>query len=235
MPSQLSIRLKPLIVPRRQITDPACQCGSVLHSIRLLSATALVLLVLVVASALLLPVVGAGSSTIAVEPQTVNITVGSNFSVDISIRNVQWMLGFRFKITWDPTLIEYVTRTLLLQQGWSVVTETVDGVTGTYVLQAAGGMFSSDASWVTLTFHCLGPGSSTIGISPHPDSWWDNPSTTPPFDVISAGTCNQQSIPPVGGVVEPVHKLVVLRPWLAIIGLVGCLGAVVVVVRKHQS
>jgi hypothetical protein len=201
--------------------------GQVMHCMKLQSATAIVLLVLVVASGLALPARGAGS-TVAVEPQTVDVAVGSNFSIDISIRNVGSMLGFRFKITWDPKLVEYVSRTLLLQQGWSVVTETVDGVGGTYVLQAAGGMFSHDASWVTITFHCLGTGSSPIGIRPYPDSWWDNPSTTPPFDVVSAGTCSQRPVAPVGGVILSVNRLAVMAPYLALLGLVAAVAVVIV-------
>ncbi len=205
-----------------------------MHRMKLFSATAIVLLVLVVASGLALPARGA-ASTVAVEPQTVDVTVGSNFSIDISIRNVQWMLGFHFKITWDPKLFEYVSRTLLLQPGWSVVTETVDGVGGTYVLQAAGGMFSSDASWVTLTFHCLGPGSSPIGISPYPDSWWDNPSTTPPFDVVLGGTCNQHPVVPVGGVILSVNRLAVMAPYLALFGMVAIVAVVVAAPWKKRE
>jgi len=194
---------------------------------KLLSATAIVLLVLVVASGLVLPARGDGE-TIAVEPQTVDVTVGSNFSIDISIRNVGWMLRFHFKITWDPNLVRYVSRTLLLQPGWSVETETVDGLGGTYVLQATGGMFSDDASWVTLTFHCVGGGSSPIGISPYPDSWWENPSVLEPFDVVSAGTCNQRPVVPVGGVVTSVNRLAVMAPYVALLGLVATVAAVIV-------
>ncbi len=198
-----------------------------MHCMKLLSATAIVLLVLVVASGLVLPARGDGE-TIAVEPQTVDVTVGSNFSIDISIRNVGWMLRFHFKITWDPNLVRYVSRTLLLQPGWSVETETVDGLGGTYVLQATGGMFSDDASWVTLTFHCVGGGSSPIGISPYPDSWWENPSVLEPFDVVSAGTCNQRPVVPVGGVVTSVNRLAVMAPYVALLGLVATVAAVIV-------
>jgi hypothetical protein len=200
-----------------------------MHCMKLLSATAVVLLVLVVASGLVLPARGDGE-TIAVEPQTVDIKVGGNFSIDISIRNVGSMFRFHFKITWDPNLVRYVSRTLLFQQGWSVETETVDGLGGTYVLQATGGMFSGDASWVTLTFHCLGGGSSPIGISPDPDSWWENPSVLVPFEVVWGGTCNQQSVAPVapvGGVVLPVNRLAVMAPYLALLGLVATVAVVV--------
>jgi hypothetical protein len=40
---------------------------------------------------------------------------------------------------------------------------------------------------------------------------------------------------PVGGVVEPVNTLAVLAPWLAIIGLVGCIGTVVVIRKKRHQ
>jgi hypothetical protein len=40
---------------------------------------------------------------------------------------------------------------------------------------------------------------------------------------------------PVGGVVESVSNLVILSPWLAVIGLVGCIGIVVVVAKKRRA
>lgn len=49
-----------------------------------------------------------------------------------------------------------------------------------------------------------------------------------PFAVIAHVTISA----PVGGFMEPVNKLVVLAPWLAVISLVGCIGTVVVVTKK---
>ena len=40
---------------------------------------------------------------------------------------------------------------------------------------------------------------------------------------------------PVGGVVMPVNTLAILGPWFAVIGLVGCIGTVVVVASKHRQ
>lgn len=40
--------------------------------------------------------------------------------------------------------------------------------------------------------------------------------------------------PTVGGFIEPVNKLALLSPWLALIGLVGCIGTLVVVAKKHR-
>jgi len=39
----------------------------------------------------------------------------------------------------------------------------------------------------------------------------------------------------VGGIVIPVRTFAVLAPWLAVIGLVGCIGTVVVVAKKRRS
>jgi hypothetical protein len=40
---------------------------------------------------------------------------------------------------------------------------------------------------------------------------------------------------PVGGVVMPANTLAIVAPWLAVIGLVGCIGTAVVVARKRRS
>jgi hypothetical protein len=47
------------------------------------------------------------------------------------------------------------------------------------------------------------------------------------FDVPS--TC----CPAVGGCVQPVNTFTLLSPWLAAIGLVGCIGTAVVVAKKR--
>ena len=54
----------------------------------------------------------------------------------------------------------------------------------------------------------------------------------------SAFCLSQVSAPagaPVGGFVESVNKLNVLAPWLVVIGLVGCIGTVVVVAKKRRQ
>jgi hypothetical protein len=40
---------------------------------------------------------------------------------------------------------------------------------------------------------------------------------------------------PVGGVVMPANRFALVAPWLVVIGLVGCIGLVGVVVKKHRS
>lgn len=40
---------------------------------------------------------------------------------------------------------------------------------------------------------------------------------------------------PVGGFMEPVNKVAVLAPWLGVIGVVGCISAVVVIAKKRKK
>jgi hypothetical protein len=54
------------------------------------------------------------------------------------------------------------------------------------------------------------------------------PSGSGIFDV--AGSC----CPAVGGCVQPVNTFALLSPWLAVIGLVGCIGTVAVVAKKRR-
>jgi hypothetical protein len=63
--------------------------------------------------------------------------------------------------------------------------------------------------------------------------------------LANTGTCNAGALDlvltfgnaaaAVGGIVIPVRTFAVLAPWLAVIGLVGCIGTIVVVAKKHRQ
>jgi hypothetical protein len=55
-----------------------------------------------------------------------------------------------------------------------------------------------------------------------------------PDDVVCTFT-NSPIAPAVGGVVIPANTLALVSPWLAVIGLVGCIGTIVVVAKKRRS
>jgi hypothetical protein len=63
--------------------------------------------------------------------------------------------------------------------------------------------------------------------------------------LANTGTCNVPGVlvlvltfgnaaAAVGGVVIPVSTFAILAPWLAVIGLVGCIGTIAVVVKKRR-
>ena len=56
---------------------------------------------------------------------------------------------------------------------------------------------------------------------------------------FTVGTEACPNVPPcstaaVGGCVQPVNTFTLLSPWLAIVGLVGCIGTVAVIAKKRQ-
>jgi hypothetical protein len=40
---------------------------------------------------------------------------------------------------------------------------------------------------------------------------------------------------PVGGIVMPANTLALAAPWLAVIGVVGCIGTIVVIAKKREK
>ena len=53
--------------------------------------------------------------------------------------------------------------------------------------------------------------------------------------VLIECTFTNSPAPAVGGVVIPANTLALVAPWLAIVGLVGCIGTAVVVAKKRRS
>jgi hypothetical protein len=54
------------------------------------------------------------------------------------------------------------------------------------------------------------------------------------FVVIDCTFTNSPIGPAVGGVVLPANNFAIIAPWLAVIGVVGCIGTVVVVAKKRR-
>ena len=77
---------------------------------------------------------------------------------------------------------------------------------------------------------CSGPNTVTVTLKAAVDSVSISESASASFDVPS--TCGRECA--VGGCVQPVNKLAMLSPWLAIIGLVGCIGTAIVVTRNRR-
>jgi hypothetical protein len=84
----------------------------------------------------------------------------------------------------------------------------------------------------------VGAGSDKIASSPVTMTWTLEGGTYEGgWDLIAAVLtpgAPPQVGPPVGGFIGPVNNLAMLSPWLAVIGLVGCIGTVAVVVAKKR-
>ena len=53
------------------------------------------------------------------------------------------------------------------------------------------------------------------------------------FNVLVRVDIGDHNAPAVGDIVMPMNTAAVLGPWLVVIGLVGCIGTIVVVAKKR--
>ena len=195
---------------------------------KIISLTFSILLVFAVFSGPILAVKGQSRSC-SVEPQTIDVLKGDTFTVKIWIRNVDsgYMNNFYFLLSWDPSQIQYVSRTLTLVDGWSLTSEDID-LDG-YSFHASGPLYNPDTSWVTITFRCLVAGTTQI-----------MPETAVIFvdsigqgcDVLP-GTVNQYAVT-VGGVSSPMNKLEIVAPYIAIAGLIAAVSTVYVIKKRKD-
>jgi hypothetical protein len=158
------------------------------------------------------------------------------------------MTAFDLSVTWDPSQMEIVDYSnYACDRDW-IGKEKIDE--DSYCLLASKlsneAAWSSDAIWVTLTFHCLGWGTSEITVesSSLGSIWiWDGDplgipyATHPePFGII----CSQlRPFPPgstvVGGVTIPTDKVSILMPYLALVGLLGLMVTVLVTRKRSKN
>jgi hypothetical protein len=159
--------------------------------------------------------------------------VGQTFTVDVWIRDLsEDMINFGFIISWDPTMMEYVSHANHVSaNGWSMAGpgEVIDLDNSEYWLIAEGPAFGEDASWTTITFRCLGEGSSPINIV----DWQIENELEQLFEVeILKAAVNQNPDATVGGVVSQINKLTILTPYMALAGLIIAVSAIVIKKRK---
>jgi hypothetical protein len=188
-----------------------------------------VMLVAFITSGLIFPALAPnGVAKITVEPPTTNVTVSTEFTVDIWIRDLHIdMRAFSFVVNWDPALMEYVSHeTYVVTNGWNLDGEVVGA--STYGIDASGPVLGEDARWITITFHCLGEGSSFVDVGPSSIS-----STTGDIPHSRGGaTLNQIEPAPVGGIAYQINKIELLAPYLMLTGLIVAVSAVIINKRK---
>jgi hypothetical protein len=212
-----------------------------------------VVAVLLILSLLPIPVLAQGDPTIIVEPQTVSTYVGNTFSVDVWIRRVpsEGLALIEFKVVWDPgslQLVNYVNHVAKNSPHWEIKTE--EQVSASYLLKAQDPTIilfpnnqyalHDDMSWATLTFRCTGQGDTTIDfpvtVAPHQWGYWSDGSDSYPFDeYLNANVHQTEPIVPVGGFMEPVNKLAVFAPYVALFGVVTAIAVLIAKPRKRPE
>ncbi len=157
---------------------------------------------------------------------TKNVVVGSEFQVQISIRNFAQplkMVSFAFDVLWDPSMIQYVSTEVTPLTGWTVIFDDTKVNLG--ILDEVGGFegpTNVDHVWLIITFRCLGPGDSDISFDQ--SSWLEFESGfTANFEEVK-GTVRQTSEAyPVGGTIDSSDKTMMPAAPIAAIMLIGVL------------
>jgi len=149
------------------------------------------------------------------------------------------MQEFDFTITWDPTLMEYVSHNnhvMTNDPNWVIDAETLDPLLGTYRLNAemdGGSAINEDLSWVTLTFHCLGEGSSPINIQ---DTMIIAATGAQEIEhEVLKGAVTQEPPSPVAGYVAPINKIAILTPYITLAGLIIALSTVYLFKKRKDK
>ncbi len=191
------------------------------------------LLIAVVALSLVLPTQAGSPDTLSAESagsHSITVNFNNNFDVEFWIRDLSHqMVDLTFTISWDPNKMEVVGGVTSPPAPWGMGTKDL----GPGLIQVlTGGVtpFQGDKLLYTLTLRCIDNGVSTINVIDA--SYHDPPGVPYNLNIVSA-TVNQQR-PVVGGVVSPVNKSLMLAPYLALVGLVAAVAAVVVR-RRHEA
>ena len=109
-------------------------------------------------------------TTIFVDPATVTVPVCEEFTVDINITDVVDLLGWQFKITFNPNLVECLSAEEgpFLKSAGSTIWAYVINNTAGYVLAVdsimIGGSVSGSGTLANVTFHCLGKGDTYLAF-----------------------------------------------------------------------
>jgi hypothetical protein len=167
---------------------------------------------------------------------SIEIPVCNEFTINITIENIPsplGMTGFDLGISWDPSLMElkeFVEVGEAEARPWdshaSIYDDRVE-------YHGEGSAWYEDSVWASLTFHCLGQGTSNITVYSLPDSidLTDGETTyhafPDPYEII----CNQLPSNVVGGIYVHMTKLNILKPYIALIGLIGVVSMIFAIRR----
>ena len=173
----------------------------------------------------------AQSDDISVEidgSRIINVTVSTNFVIEVWIRGLSNQMNtLGFDLTYDPTQMEYVDSTLFTPSGW-LGSNTLSSP-GLVHVGAGGGGYQTDHLWLTVTFHCIAPGSSPINVINA--QYEDLAGASHDLNVLK-GAVTQISSSSVGGVVIPTDKLEILTPYIALAGLIAAISTVYFINKK---
>ncbi|MFC1506364.1 hypothetical protein ACFLQ6_04765 [Thermoproteota archaeon] len=202
------------------------------------------LLVIIISSGLIIPTFAQPLPKLIVNPTSITAEVSTTFTITFSVTGIPSGYGLRYVgivLLWPSSDMELVSgiEGASAPPGWNPTlvdpTTIPPGSEGKYFQMSinTGEHVTVDREWLTVTFHCLGSGPSTISIDGSLELR-ELPAGSifgGPVDPIEV-TINQ--IASVGGVTTPVNKTEILTPYLALAGLIAVISAVYVIKKRKE-
>ena len=202
------------------------------------------LLVIVISSGLLIPTFAQPLPKLIANPTSITTEVSTTFTITFSVTDIPSGYGLRYVgivLLWPSSDMELVSgiEGASAPPGWNPTlvdpTTIPPGSEGKYFQMSinTGEHVTVDREWLTVTFHCLGPGPSTISIDGGLElrELPDGSTFGGPVDPIEV-TINQ--IASVGGVTTPVNKTEILTPYIALAGLIAAISTVYVIKKRKK-
>jgi hypothetical protein len=192
-------------------------------------------------------------ATLSLEPPTINVVPCNTFTIEIWLKDITKGYGVTYgeaTIKWNPNQIKPVDGGFYLpgnKYGYDGKIDEDGGLAeGSASAISSDYFITSDTKVAFITFHCESEGVSTItidytltliSITAPPGQPTPTPETIEGSDKVEVNQYTPRAPPsystPVGGILTSVNKLLVLAPYLALLGLTG-LALAVVVVRKRK-
>ncbi|MFC1505544.1 hypothetical protein ACFLQ6_00580 [Thermoproteota archaeon] len=179
-----------------------------------------------------------------VDPLSITADVSTEFSIDIWITDIPETYRLNeanISVTWLRAAMDRVSEETNQPNGWSVSALVApwsmplppeDWISFDF-FPDNGIEVTEDRRWVTITFHCAGPGISTILVESQVEI--STGSAAPLFfNLEPVEVTVNQIVTPVGGVSSPVNKLAILTPYIALAGLIAVVSAVYVIKRRKD-
>ena len=186
------------------------------------------------------PVTGQlGPPKFMVYPSSITTNVSTEFSIDIWITDIpenNRMEGALIVIGWFRDDMEKISEETNEPDSWDVA--IADGsdpdkdYRGFDFYPQNGIVVTEDRRWVTITFHCLGPGVTTISIQGQ--AWMATGTAAPELLDLESIEVTVNQLAPVGGISTPINKLEILTPYIALAGLIAVVSTVYVIRRRKD-
>jgi len=213
-----------------------------IFSIDAYSFFSLCMLLSLILSIILIPVYPAQSiptATVSVSPSTVTASKGQNFSISVSVSSVLDLYGWRFKLSWNTTLLDVVNTIEgpFLKAGGSTfftykINDTLGYILADCTLLGNVSGVSGSGTLANVKFYAKNQGKSILGLY---DTMLVSSQEQLIIHTVNNGTVTITNPSSVGGIWITPNKLELLAPYIGLALAISIAAVVTVVLVKRRK